>query len=570
MVEYRYNTAIGMLQKIKAFFNKKISGLHQAAYILGAFTFLSQLIGLVRDRLLAYSFGASRTVDVYYAAFKIPDLVLVVGGSIVSIAVLVPFLTRKLDDGKEQAKRFIDAVFTAFFIGIVVLSSLLFIAMPWLAPKVFPGINDPALQSDLILLGRMFLLSPILLGVSNIFASIVQVYKRFIIYALSPILYNFGIIVGILALYPTFGISGLGMGVIIGVALHALIQLPFIMQKGFTPQFRWLSDMRPVWRVVRTSLPRTFTLSTNKLTILALVSLGSVLAPGSIAIFNFSFNLQSAPMAIVGASYSLAAFPTLSQYFTDNDHEGFMTEIATAVRYVLFWSLPLIALFVVLRAQIVRVVLGAGEFGWAATQLTAASLGLFVISVAAQSLVLVFVRAFYAADDTVTPLISNIIGAGVIIGGAFGFVEIFRSTSVVRFFLEDLLRVSSVGNTSVLGLPLAYSLGSFLNAGILWLAFRWRIGSLFDGVRKSAFQSAAGAVVTGFSSYYGLVFFGQFLDLTQAVNVFLQGLGAGVIGITAGALTLWLLDNKEFTEMMDTTRQRILSQSEMEGAETMQ
>ena len=559
-----------MLQKIKAFFNKKISGLHQAAYILGAFTFLSQLIGLVRDRLLAYFFGASRTVDVYYAAFKIPDLVLVVGGSIVSIAVLVPFLTRKLDDGKEQAKRFIDAVFTAFFIGIIVLSSLLFIAMPWLAPKVFPGINDPALQSDLILLGRMFLLSPILLGVSNIFASIVQVYKRFIIYALSPILYNFGIIVGILALYPTFGISGLGMGVIIGVALHALIQLPFIMQKGFTPQFRWLSDMRPVWRVVRTSLPRTFTLSTNKLTILALVSLGSVLAPGSIAIFNFSFNLQSAPMAIVGASYSLAAFPTLSQYFTDNDHKGFMTEIATAVRYVLFWSLPLIALFVVLRAQIVRVVLGAGEFGWAATQLTAASLGLFVISVAAQSLVLVFVRAFYAADDTVTPLISNIIGAGVIIGGAFGFVEIFRSTSVVRFFLEDLLRVSSVGNTSVLGLPLAYSLGSFLNAGILWLAFRWRIGSLFDGVRKSAFQSAAGAVVTGFSSYYGLVFFGQFLDLTQAVNVFLQGLGAGVIGITAGALTLWLLDNKEFTEMMDTTRQRILSQSEMEGAETMQ
>jgi putative peptidoglycan lipid II flippase len=349
-----------------------------------------------------------------------------------------------------------------------------------------------------------------------------------------------------------------------------LIQLPFIIKQGFAPQFRWLSDMQPVWRVMRTSLPRTFTLSTNKLTILALVSIGSVLAPGSIAIFNFSFNLQSAPMAIVGASYSLAAFPTLSQYFTDNDHQGFMTEIATAVRYVLFWSLPLIALFVVLRAQIVRVILGAGEFGWEATQLTAASLGLFVISVAAQSLVLVFVRAFYAADDTITPLVSNIIGAGVIIGGAFGLVEIFRSASAVRFFLEDLLRVSSVGNTSVLGLPLAYSLGSFLNAGILWLAFRWRIGSLFAGVRKSAFQSAAGAVVTGFSAYYGLVFFGQFLDLTRAVNVFLQGFGAGVIGIAAGALTLWLLDNKEFTEMMAATRQRILSQSEMEGAEMMQ
>jgi putative peptidoglycan lipid II flippase len=208
-----------MWQSIKQFFNTKISGLHQAAYILGFFTFLSQLIGLVRDRLLAYSFGASRTVDVYYAAFKIPDLVLVVGGSIVSIAVLVPFLTRKLNEDYEAAKRFIDAVFTAFFIGIVLLSTLLFILMPWLAPKVFPGIDDPALQSDLILLGRMFLLSPVFLGISNIFASIVQVYKRFIIYALSPILYNFGIIIGIVALYPVFGIGGLGLGVIIGCML---------------------------------------------------------------------------------------------------------------------------------------------------------------------------------------------------------------------------------------------------------------------------------------------------------------------------------------------------------------
>ncbi len=559
-----------MLQSLKRFFNKKISGLHQAAYILGFFTFLSQLIGLVRDRLLAYSFGASRTVDVYYAAFKIPDLVLVVGGSIVSIAVLVPFLTRKLSEDREAAERFIDAVFTAFFIGIVALSALLFILMPWLAPKVFPGINDPALQSDLILLGRMFLLSPIFLGISNIFASIVQVYKRFLIYALSPILYNFGIIIGIIALYPVFGIAGLGFGVIIGVALHAFIQLPFIIKQGFAPQFRWLDDMKPVWRVMRTSLPRTFTLSTNKLTILVLVSLGSVLAPGSIAIFNFSFNLQSAPMAIVGASYSLAAFPTLSQYFTDNDHKGFMTEIATAVRYVLFWSLPLIALFVVLRAQIVRVILGAGEFSWTATQLTAASLALFVISVAAQSLILVFVRAFYAADDTVTPLITNIVGAAAIIGGAFGFVEIFRSSSAVRFFLEDILRVRSVDNTAVLGLPLAYSLGSFLNAGLLWLAFRWRIGSLFAGIRKSAFQAAAAAVVVGFSSYYGLVFFAQFFDLTQAVHIFAQGAGAGVIGIFAGALTLWLLDNDEFQDMMAAAKERILSQSEMDPVETLQ
>jgi putative peptidoglycan lipid II flippase len=545
-----------MISRIVTFFSKKITGLHQAAYILGFFTFVSQILGLVRDRLLAYMFGAGRTVDVYYAAFKIPDLVLVVGGSVVSIAVLVPFLTRKITEDKQKAQRFIDAIFTAFFIGVTALSAVLFAVMPWLAPTVFPGISDPALQADLVLLGRMFLLSPILLGISNIFASIIQVYKRFLIYALSPILYNLGIIVGIVLLYPIFGVAGLGLGVVIGVALHAGVQIPFVAYKGFAPQLRWLTDMQPVWQVMRNSLPRTLTLSTNKLAILALVSLASVLAPGSIAIFNFSFNLQSAPMAIVGASYSLAAFPALSQYFVDGNHKKFIGEIETAVRHVLFWSLPIVALFVVLRAQIVRTVLGAGKFGWTATKLTAASLALFAIAVAAQSLVLVFVRSFYAADDTVTPLLTNIIGGLLIVGGAFGLTELFRSQSSVRYFLETLLRVKGVEDTAVLGLPLAYSLGTVVNAGLLWVAFRWRLGVLWSHVRSTMFQSAAGAIVAGFAAHLGLILLGQFLDLRYGPDIFLQGLGAGIVGIAAGALTLWLLDNDEFARMLEISYER--------------
>lgn len=556
-----------MLAKIRAFFSKKIPGLHQAAFILGFFTLLSQLLGLIRDRLLAYSFGAGRTVDVYYAAFKIPDLVLVVGGSIVSISVLVPFLTRKIKDSKVDAERFIDAIFTAFFIGVTILSVGLFFAMPWLAPTVFPGIDDPALQADLILLGRIFLLSPIILGISNIFASIVQVYKRFLLYAMSPILYNLGIIIGIIVLYPLFGVAGLGLGVVIGVLLHAGIQVPFIVRQSFLPRFRWLKDMRPVWRVMKSSLPRTFTLSINKLSMLVLVSFASTLSAGSIAIFNFAFNLQSAPMAIVGASYSLAAFPALAQYFADKNMGKFMAEIKTAVRHVLFWSLPLVALFVVLRAQIVRTILGAGEFGWAATRLTAASLALFAVSVAAQSLVLVFVRAFYAADDTKTPLFAGIISGVVIVGGAFGLMQLFRSDSVVRFFLENLLRVEGVSGTSVLALPLAYSLGMIVNTGLLWTAFRWQIGRLWSRVRETVFHAAAGAVLAGFGAHFGLLVFSRYLDLTQALHVFLQGLLAGVFGIAVGVLTLWLLDNEEFTEMIDTTRRRLASGQSVGEAE---
>lgn len=545
-----------MIKRILFFLTKEISGLHQAAYILGFFTLTSQLLGLVRDRLLAFMFGAGRTVDIYYAAFKIPDLVLVVAGSIVSISVLVPFLTGKLSKDHETAEKFIDAVFTVFFVAVVVICAGLFFALPTLVPMVFPGIEDPALQSDLVLLARIFLLSPIILGISNIFASIVQVYKRFLIYAISPLLYNLGIIIGIVLLYPLFGVTGLGLGVVVGVIMHAGIQIPFIIKKGFMPRWRILSDTSSVWKLVRTSLPRTFTLSTNKLAILFLISVASLLAPGSIAIFNFSFNLQSVPMAIVGASYSLAAFPSLSKLFHDSDIKGFMRQIQTAVRHVLFWSLPTLVLFIVLRAQIVRVILGTGEFGWVATRLTAAALALFAVSVAAQSLVLVFVRAFYAADDTKTPLLTNVIGGLLIIGGAYGFTALFQQANFFKFFIESLLRVEDVPGTAVLMLPLAYSVGSIINAGLLWYLFQRSFGAFDTSLIRSLGQSTAGAIVTGFVAYQGLVLFGGWLDLTTTVGVFLQGILAGFAGIAAGALTLWLLGNSEMEEIWRSVRKR--------------
>jgi len=545
-----------MLKRILFFFSKKITGLHQAAYVIGFFTLLSQLLGLVRDRLLAYTFGASGTVDIYYAAFKIPDIVLVLAGSIVSISVLVPFLTRKISQGKGPAKEFIDVVFTAFFIGVVVISSLLFIIMPSLTSVVFPGITDPGLVENLIFLSRLFLLSPILLGISNIFASIIQVYRRFFIYAISPLLYNFGIIIGIVLLYPIWGITGLGLGVVLGVLLHFGIQLPFIIKKGFSPRWSLPADKTELWLVIRNSLPRTFTLSINKLALLFLVALASLLAPGSIAIFNFSWNLQSVPMALVGASYSLAAFPALSQLFSEGNVKGYMRQVQTAIRHVVFWSLPILSLFIVLRAQIVRTILGTGEFGWVATRLTAASLALFALSVVAQSLVLVLVRAYYAADDTMTPLIASVIGGTTIIGAAYGLMAAFQNIPFFRLFLESLLRVQGLDGTAVLVLPLAYSVGMVVMVGILWFYFQRSFGSFPSELHRSLWQSAAGAIVSGFVAYQGLVLLSGWFNLATGWGIFLQGLSAGILGIAAGVLTLWLLGNKEFDEMWQAFRER--------------
>jgi putative peptidoglycan lipid II flippase len=222
-----------------------------------------------------------------------------------------------------------------------------------LVPKLFYG----ELRDDLITMTRILLLSPILLGFSNLYGSITQAHKKFVAYAISPILYNVGIIIGILFLYPYFGLAGLTFGVIIGALLHVCIQLPVLIESKLLPRLQLGTTLAQVKSVVLLSMPRTFTLAANQIALLVLVSLASFMKDGSIAIFNFSLNLQSVPLSIIGVSYSLAAFPTLSRMYARGEIDQFLNHLITAAKHIIFWSIPIATLFIVLRAQIVRTIL---------------------------------------------------------------------------------------------------------------------------------------------------------------------------------------------------------------------
>jgi peptidoglycan biosynthesis protein MviN/MurJ (putative lipid II flippase) len=181
---------------------------------------------------------------------------------------------------------------------------------------------------------------------------------------------------------------------------------------------------------------------------------------------------------------------------------------------------------------------------------------LFVISVVAQSLVLVLVRAYYAADDTMTPLITSVIGGTTILGAAYGLMAAFQNIPVFRFFLENLLRVRGIEGTGVLVLPLAYSFGMLIMVAILWYVFQDKFGRFPLSMYRSLWQAAGAAVVGGFVAYGGLLFFGNWFDLTGGLGIFLQGLSAGIVGIATMLLTLWLMDNKELHEMWQAVRER--------------
>lgn len=541
-----------MVKRIFNLIHKEISGLHEAAYLLAVFALFSQVLALIRDRLLAYFFGAGSTLDTYYAAFRIPDIIFVAIASMVSVYVLIPFLAEKSSISKEKEKEFINIIFSAFFFIIIAVSAVAFIFTPQIMKVFFPGFTNPEQFGNLILLTRVLLLQPIFLGFSNLFASVTQIHKKFILYSLSPVLYNIGIILGIIFFYPSFGFIGLGFGVVLGALFHFIIQLPFIIKNGLFPKIifgKLWSHFNDIKKVIFLSLPRTFALSAHQISLLFLISFASIMEKGSIAVFNFSFNLQSVPLTIIGVSYSVATFPTLAKMFSNGETKEFLDQMFTAVRHIMFWSFPAIAIFIVLRAQIVRVILGSGEFDWADTRLTAAGLAFFAISITAQSLVLLFTRGYYASGNTRKPLILNLLSAVFVIIFAFILIKLFSNNLTFQYFIESLFRVENIKGTLVLMLPLGYSIALILNAILFWRMFQKDFNSFSASVSKTFFQSLSASIIMGFVAHIFLKIFDDLFDINTFWGIFSQGLFAGIVGIATGVLMLVLLRSEEIKEV---------------------
>jgi len=538
-----------MVKKFFKIIHKEFSGLHEAAFLLGFSALASQILALLRDRLLAGTFGAGQPLDVYYAAFRIPDLVYVTIASFVSVTVLIPFLIDKIEKGDNPAARqFMDSVFTVFCLAMILASAVLYFLIPYLTKLTAPGFS-PESQIQLITFTRILLFSPFFLGISNLLGSVTQSLRKFFIYAISPLLYNLGIIIGVVFLYPTLGNNGLVWGVVLGALMHLLIQLPILIDKGFLPKITRAIHWPTIRKVITISLPRTITMATNQISIVVLVSLASFMKVGSIAVFNFSYNLQSVPLAIVGVSYSVAAFPALTKLFARGEKSKYLAEISDAIRHIAFWSFISAVLFIVLRAQIVRVILGSGHFSWPETRLTAACLALFAISVVAQSLCQLFVRAYYAAGQTRTPLIINVISALIIIVSAFGLGHLYDTSLLFRYWLEAILRVDDLAGTSILVLPLAFSIGLIFNAVTHWVVFAKDFSPLPHQTFRGCRQTLAAALLGGVVAYGVLNLLERAFDIHTFMGIFSQGFLAGLAGLIVYIVILLLMKNEEVKEV---------------------
>jgi putative peptidoglycan lipid II flippase len=512
-----------------------------AAFVITIAGLASRLLGLLRDRMLASTFGAGDVLDVYYAAFRIPDFIynILVLGAL--SAAFIPVFTSLISKEKEgEAWRLANSLLNFGLIFVITVSAVLAIFAPWLMRLLTPGFSPEKMES-VVMFTRIMFLSPLFLGISGIFGGILTSFKRFLVYSLAPIMYNLGIVVGVLFFVKFWGPIGLAWGVVFGSFLHMLSQYPAARHLGFRyakTAFTAVKD--PAARkVFSLMIPRIMGIAVSQVNLMVITIFASTLAAGSLAIFNFAQNLQGVPLGLFGVSFAIAVFPVLSAHAAREENDEFVKNFSSTFRHILFFVIPFSVFILVLRAQIVRVFLGAGQFDWEDTILTFQCLGIFSLSLFSQSTVPLLARAFYALHDTKAPF------------------YVALASEAVNILAVLLL----IGKYEILGLAIAFSLASAVQMLIMLFLLRARFDSLddrriFRSVGKIATASfAAGLAVQGVK--YAVA---AYTDLDTFLGIFLQLALSSAAGLFIFIACAYLFRIEEFFHFKNSLTKRLFKQ----------
>lgn len=529
---------MNVLATLKKLWSGQVEGIAAGAALVSLAALFADVLGVVRDRLLATHFGAGNELDVYYAAFRFPDFLynlLIVGA--LSAGFIPLFTELREREDLSAALRFAGQVLSLVVAVLLIAGLVGLVAAPWIVPLLVPGFS-PDKQELTTTLTRIMFLSPLCLGISAVMGGVLQSTKRFFAFAFAPIFYNLGIIFGIVVLAPICGSSGLAWGVVCGAFLHGFVQYLAVRPLGRLP-LAWPSfRAEPVRRLCRLMIPRTAGLAVVQANLVIILFFASSVGDGAVSIFTLAGNLQSFPFSLVGISFAIAAFPVLAQAVGAKRHDKFEEAFVNATRQILFFILPFCVLFLLERAQIVRVVFGDGRFNWEDTQATLRVFAILTLALPAQALCQLVVRAFYALQETWTPFF-------------------IACASELTTALVAWMTYRSYG---INGLAWAVVIGSCVNLILLLgllrrkVTFRLLSASFMRFLVSLAFALLAQAVVT----FVVKLLLGTLLaPLAYVWTVFLQGAIAGITGAIAFILIIKVTRVSEF-ELLLALKQRLL------------
>lgn len=503
-----------LIENSRNLFSKQSNSILSAAFIIAISYAASAVLGLVRNRLLAAHFfgGREQELDVYFAAFVIPDTIfqLLVVGAL--SAAFIPVYSRYLGKGTEKANELANATLNSI---LLVLTSFTVIISIFALPVSNLIANFPHEQSLLMAsLMRLMLISQVFFTISTFLTGIIQTHRRFLVPAFAPLFYNLGIIIGIVLLVPTMGIYGAAWGVVIGAVLHMLVQIPLSYHLGY--RYRPIvSFTHPgVRSITRLMIPRTLALAVTQAERWIAVIITSVLSAGSLSILNFARQLYIMPTILFGVSLGQASFPNLSAQ-ADGKLEQFNKTLSQTLLQIFFFSLPASALLLILRIPIVRIAFGAENFPWSATLLTGKTLAVFALSIAPQAAAHVLVRAFYALEDTKTPLLISLITVvfslffsyilALTLGlGILGIAVAVSISDIIGFFILVTFLQKRVGIFHIYGPAFKMLVATVFTTASLWLPFRVLDQFVFDTTRTLPLLGLTAITSTiGMMVYFG-------------------------------------------------------------------
>lgn len=372
--------------------------LFHTAFALTVTSGMSYALGLLRDKTFAYRFGASSELDIYNAAFVIPDffLALLVTGAI--SAAFVPIFSGLHRQSKAQAIKYTNQMLSYCLLLLLVFCVAFAIVLPHLAPLLVPGFT-PEQQATYVQVTRLMLISPFLFTISNTFGNVLLNTKAFWWYGLSPVMYNIGIITGVFFWAETWGVMGLVAGTLVGACLHLAVRLPSLFRYGyrFRLTFAMDGDFRETLRLMG---PKMIQIGLWQILMWWFVRLASQLPEGSVTIYSFARNFQSVPVSLIGIAIALAAFAELSKQASHKEYDAFKTLVLKKSGWIVV-STGLSALALALiSTPLISILLGGGKFDEQAVAATAALLVVYTVSIPLESLMHLLARAHYALKDT--------------------------------------------------------------------------------------------------------------------------------------------------------------------------
>ena len=503
-----------------------------------------QLAGLARGIIVANVFGASLELDSFYAANRVSEtLFLLVAGGALGSAFIPTFTGLLAKDDKNSAWRLASALANAVTLTLILLAAL----TAFFAPQVVryalaPGLSaDPELFSLTISLLRIQLISAVLFGLGGLIVGVLNAHQIFLIPALTPAMYQLGIIFGALFLAPSMGIYGLAWGVVIGALLYLAVQFPSLLKLITNNQLlitdHWSLGLHDpnIRQVLLLMLPRLLGVAVVQLNFWVNTNLASRMEEGSVTSLYVAFSLMLMAQAAIAQSVAIAAMPTFSAQHALGKLDEMRSSLAASLRGILLMAVPASIGLIVLREPLVSFLYQRGEFDEHDVQLVAWALLWYAAGLVGHSIMEVLTRAFYAQQDTKTPVIIGVIAMGL---------NVVFSVMFSRYF-------ASIGWFPLGGLALANSLATALEATALFIFMRRRLNGI-EG--KSIAEGAWRVGTAGLGMAVGLL---MWIQLSAGMNRWLITLGGVALGGVVYFVGVLILKVPEIKIMMNAVSRRL-------------